>query len=505
MPYNISEDAITRRFNKLRKNKNQWLPVTEAVHNAIEAVLLKNKEDSHVDTTIEVHIKTSPENRALAIGVPPTEWKIESISIKDQGVGFIERYRNSFDTAETVEKMALGCQGQGRTYMFAAFEQIEIESVISEKNIFQKVTRCGNLQDFQKNEFEFEELTSLVSEPYTKVVLKKPKLNNYKNFTKHQYNSLISTIFNSCRGRLISLPKVKIAITSNAPELEGESYCLESEIDEKESFSYVGKSFDIIFLKTETQLQLTTATAKANQICLCAGGRPVKSMSLLPSITGDKLPFDDGSFYLYAFVKSDFLDEIVDSERYAFDFSEKPDKVSQKIEEVAIFEDDLNQEIYNQIKQTYEHLFKKIQDSIDKTLLAYKETDEGKIYQHLLENEEIVSKISNVKSNEEITRTLEHCNIERKHFVKETVKKLMFKGIAKEVIDTKLEIELQRLNQQSLVELAGYVLFRKEILNVLEQLNTEYDQTKDGKQRLALEAQIHNLICFLTKMRKAMV
>jgi hypothetical protein len=81
----------------------------------------------------------------------------------------------------------------------------------------------------------------------------------------------------------------------------------------------------------------------------------------------------------------------------------------------------------------------------------------------------------------------------------------MFKGIAKEVIDTKLEIELQRLNQQSLVELAGYVLFRKEILNVLEQLNTEYDQTKDGKQRLALEAQIHNLICFLTKMRKAMV
>ena len=113
---------ILRAVEKIGPNTSAYTPLDEMSVNAIQAIEQKAVSDGEVEIIVErmPQIDSSEELSA-----------VDSFLIKDNGVGFTEENRDSFDTIFSDLNISQGGKGFGRFIFLKYFEELEVSSVFS--------------------------------------------------------------------------------------------------------------------------------------------------------------------------------------------------------------------------------------------------------------------------------------------------------------------------------------------------------------------------------------
>lgn len=118
----MSNINVRRAIENIRSGTNVYTPLVETVVNAIQAIEASGSKGGRVD--IQVH---RADQKELEGALSP----VESFTVIDNGIGFDEENRNSFDTLYTDHKIAQGGKGFGRFTCLKYFEDLKVESIFS--------------------------------------------------------------------------------------------------------------------------------------------------------------------------------------------------------------------------------------------------------------------------------------------------------------------------------------------------------------------------------------
>ncbi|TMV87330.1 sensor histidine kinase [Thioclava sp. BHET1] len=116
----MSNVNVRRAVENIRSGTNVYTPLVETIVNAIQAIEAGSAEKGLVD----ILVKRSNQQE-LEGGQPP----VESFTVIDNGVGFNNENRDSFDTLYSDHKIAQGGKGFGRFTCLKYFDDLLIESV----------------------------------------------------------------------------------------------------------------------------------------------------------------------------------------------------------------------------------------------------------------------------------------------------------------------------------------------------------------------------------------
>jgi hypothetical protein len=135
----MSNVNVKRLVENIRSGTNIYTPLIETVVNSIQAIEARSPDAGCVD--ILVH---RSEQNELDGGLP----KIESFTVRDNGIGFNEKNRESFDTLYTDHKIAQGGKGFGRFTCLKYFDDLLVESVFESSSALKKRSfRMGHKTD----------------------------------------------------------------------------------------------------------------------------------------------------------------------------------------------------------------------------------------------------------------------------------------------------------------------------------------------------------------------
>lgn len=145
----MSNVNIKRAVENIRGSTTVYTPVVEVIVNAIQAI------DEAGQTAGRVSVRAVRGNQPELDGGLPN---ITGFEVQDNGVGFTDEHRNSFDTLYTDHRIAEGGKGFGRFICLKYFEDLRIESVYQrDSRFFSRSFSMGKNQDIIVGEKNVEE------------------------------------------------------------------------------------------------------------------------------------------------------------------------------------------------------------------------------------------------------------------------------------------------------------------------------------------------------------
>jgi hypothetical protein len=127
----MSNVNIRRVVENIRSGTNIYTPLVELVVNAIQAIDDKKSDKGLVDIQILRDGQEDMVDRLQAV---------DGFIVSDNGIGFNQRNRDSFDTLFTDQKLADGGKGFGRFTCLKYFERMHVRSVFADGDSFQERT-----------------------------------------------------------------------------------------------------------------------------------------------------------------------------------------------------------------------------------------------------------------------------------------------------------------------------------------------------------------------------
>ncbi len=164
----MSNVNIRRAVENIRSGTTVYTPLVETVVNAIQAIEVAKPDKGKV----EIIVLRSKQDE-LEGARPP----VESFIVSDNGIGFTDKNRDSFDTLYSDHKIDQGGKGFGRFTCLKYFEDMIIESVFEDEDGHKKRSfKMGKQTDIIVNEkIEAEPSAEIGS----KVTLSKAKKNRF--------------------------------------------------------------------------------------------------------------------------------------------------------------------------------------------------------------------------------------------------------------------------------------------------------------------------------------
>uniref|UniRef100_UPI004055CCC0 ATP-binding protein n=1 Tax=Candidatus Electronema sp. TaxID=2698783 RepID=UPI004055CCC0 len=123
----MSNVNIKRAVDNIRANTTIYTPVIEVIVNAIQAI----EETGRADGKIIIRVQRN--GQMQTDGSLP---EISSFEIEDNGIGFTEAHRDSFDTLYTDKKIKDGGKGFGRFTCLKYFKNLHVRSVFQDGDVF---------------------------------------------------------------------------------------------------------------------------------------------------------------------------------------------------------------------------------------------------------------------------------------------------------------------------------------------------------------------------------
>ena len=123
----MSNVNIKRAVENIRANTTVYTPVVEMIVNAIQAIDESGRMDG------KVSVRALRNSQAEIYGSLPD---VTSFAIQDNGIGFTNEHRDSFDTLYTDRRIAEGGKGFGRFTCLKYFEDLHVKSVYREGSGF---------------------------------------------------------------------------------------------------------------------------------------------------------------------------------------------------------------------------------------------------------------------------------------------------------------------------------------------------------------------------------
>ena len=119
----MSNVNIKRAIENIRANTTVYTPIVEMIVNAIQAI----EESGRTDGKVLVHALHSSQTEL--VGSLPD---VTGFEIHDNGIGFTDEHRDSFDTLYTDRRISEGGKGFGRFTCLKYFENLHVKSVYRE-------------------------------------------------------------------------------------------------------------------------------------------------------------------------------------------------------------------------------------------------------------------------------------------------------------------------------------------------------------------------------------
>ncbi len=141
----MSNVNIKRAVETIKSSTTVYTPIVEVIVNAIQAIEDKGNID---EGKINVILKRSPQ-----VEIDGSLPSIESISVIDNGIGFTDNNRESFDTLYSDYKFKQGGKGFGRFTCLKYFKDLHIDSIYSDSGKYKRRTfSMGKKNDIIVNE-----------------------------------------------------------------------------------------------------------------------------------------------------------------------------------------------------------------------------------------------------------------------------------------------------------------------------------------------------------------
>jgi hypothetical protein len=150
--YEVSNVNIRRAIENIRANTTAYTPVVEAIVNAIQAIAASGRPDGKV--TVRVL-------RSKQLELDDNLPAIVGFEVEDNGIGFNDEHRKSFDTLYSDLKISEGGKGFGRFTCLKHFEDLHVVSTFQSSSGYQQRSfSMGKDNDIIVNEKVSESLAT---------------------------------------------------------------------------------------------------------------------------------------------------------------------------------------------------------------------------------------------------------------------------------------------------------------------------------------------------------
>lgn len=458
----MSNLNIKRTIENIRLNTTAYTPVVEIIVNAIQAIEDMGRDNGKITV------------RAIRSAQLETDGSLPSIigfEIEDNGVGFTEQHRQSFDTLYSDLKIKEGGKGFGRFTCLKHFDEMHVVSVFRDTMGYQKRTFSMG----RDNEIIVNEKLALAAanDSGTVVHLNGLRLGGYEKKLSTLARTLVEKLLPYFITTDYTPPEIILCERSgeDAIRLNDFTSRLSDVIQEVDvpdnAFNFPATAGDQEFMVRVFKFR--SPKNHKSMISLVAHKREVSSAAIhtyVPEFDDDFYERDatgnadtEKNYILKAYVFGRYLDENVALERGEFNFKQESDLVlgisrsqiesrAAQIAKAAVGKEILTRQ---EKKKTRVHNYvdeeapwhKALVDRIDLSTLSYKAS-----------NDEIESRLQRAKHAEEMQ-------------IKRDVKTIMEESESGDFAKNVLEI-VSKISETSKNDLVHYIALRRNILNLFE-------------------------------------
>lgn len=458
----MSSVNIRRAVENIRANTTVYSPIVEVIVNAIQAIESNGETDGKI--AIRVH---RAEQLEMDGGLP----EVRSFEIEDNGIGFTDENRQSFDTLYTDLRISEGGKGFGRFICLKYFENLHVESVYWDEGGFkQRKFSMGKDNDIIVNERVSE---SEVQESGTVVhlsVLKKEKSVEKKLSTIAR--NLVEKLLPYFITKDYVCPKIVLSEKDDTDPIRLNDYVSNELSAVIKEISVENSTFTLKGIQAEEEFlvrvfKLFYPKNQKSRISLVAHKREVSGSSIhkyIPEFSEDFYEKEgsgevnhERNYIVKAYVFSPYLDQNVSLERGGFEFQMENDllfgisQVQIESRSANIAKDAVGSDIAVRQEKKRERIqsyvdeeapwHKGLLDKVDLTGMPYKPT-----------NEEIESRFQKEKFAQESQ-------------IKREVTKLLEEGNIENLKKNALEI-VSKISGTSKNDLIHYIALRRNILDI---------------------------------------
>ena len=485
----MSKINIDRIVKDIKSKTTSLTPVIEAVCNSIDAI-----GPERTDGIIDIIVKRSGQ-KSLELDNAHTLSDIVAIDIIDNGVGFTEENKDSFDTYRSGFKMSKGGKGFGRFMYLKYFNHVSIESIFYEDDKYkQRSFTFGHADEIIENEniVDIESDSSI----HTGTTL---HLSSIKSFDLDKGLEVIARklverllVFFVTGGIYTPQITIKEEDGSNA-------IILNDYIGDKSDIQQIGNGEKFFLKGREKEWNFSVKIYKiyysaiTNKICLTANMREVTESALhnyVPEFKETMFELTENgtqkNYMIKAYVQGLYLDDNVTTERDGFNFAKDDDIYSDLSEKHIMkaassiikgyFSEDIEKR-YNDKKQKVEH-YVYTTAPWNKTLL--KDVD----------MESIPIGISDF----DLEMRFQKIKFDKEQNARIALKELQDKYSSEDescdnTLDDEVNEILKNVTETAKNDLAHYVCQRRRIIELFDDLRKRIDNGKAHK-----ESEMHNLI-----------
>lgn len=481
----MSNVNIRRAIDNIRSTTNVYTPIIETIVNAIQAI----DETGNNNGMVLIRVQ-----RSKQVYINDSLPEIVGFEIEDNGIGFTDIHRNSFDTLYTDNKINVGGKGFGRFTCLKYFEDLHIKSVYRDCNGF-KIRRfsMGKEHDIIVNEMVNDSGESITGSTVTL-----SNLNNNRKFDKK-----LLTIAQNIIERLLpyfitedyDCPEIIVSEDNSSSQIRLNSFFNNEISSAIHEIKTNHKSFTLKAGEVDEEFHVRifkffSPRNMKSRISLVANKREVSGSKI-----GDYIPEFEDEFYEKSFsetgkngrnyiiklyVFSTYLDSNVSLERGGFEFGFESDilfGISQKEIEynaAIIAQEVMGQDVNFRKQKKRERVQKYIDES-------------APWHRHLL-SDIVLIKLPCNASNSDIENYLQKEKIAQEIAVRRDVSDLLTKNNLETIQDSVAEI-VNKLSDTSKNDLIHYVALR---LNILEIFGKSLEKNESGKYKS--EGVIHDII-----------
>ncbi len=484
----MSNVNIKRAIENIRESTTVYTPVIEIIINAIQAI----EETKRQDGIVWIRAIRSKQEE-----LDGSERSIVGFIIEDNGIGFTDAHRDSFDTLYSDLKIKEGGKGFGRFTCLKYFSDLIVESFYQEND-------CIKFRSFSMG----KDQDIIVNETIIDVEKDKPssttiRLVNLKK--KGAFEKKLSTIARNIVERILpyfitegyKCPKIYLAEEDKNGVICLNDFLEDSATSDKIQELENSKNVFTITDKVsslEFQIRLFKFYSPRNQksrISLVANEREVTVTPLYKYIPEFEEDFydiymdDQGqhekNFIVKAYVFGTYLDENVSLERGGFEFSQVNPSLSHQVSQSDIEKRaaEITKNIMGEeIRSRQEKKRKLVQSYVDSKAPWHKE---------LVVNIDITNLPYN-PSEQEIELRLQAEKFSREVEIRKDVENVLNKT-SLDNVQGKVSDIISKVSGNSKNDLIHYVALRKIILELLEK-----SLHKDENGKYSSEGLVHDII-----------
>lgn len=474
----MSNVNIKRAIENIRSGTSVYTPIVEAVVNAIQAI---ESAKGISNGLVEIIVK-----RGQQMDLDGAAPEIDGFEVVDNGIGFTDLNRDSFDTLYSAHKINEGGKGFGRFTCLKYFENLEVDSTFEKGGkLFDRCFEMGKENEIIINESVTDSKKDRAGSKVKLIKLKKTKFpdKKLKTMARVLVERLLpyfvsedqippTIVLREEDGSEVVVLNEYVKTQGQIQEIKSASseYFLDG-VDEQKRF--VGRVFKFYSPRSQT-----------SKVSLVAHRREVTSVSLhkyIPEFIDEF--FDrksngeesrDKNFTIKVYVFGNYLDDNVSLERGGFEFQKESDAfygISQvEIEKNAA--ELARAAVDSEVQERYEKKTKKVNEYVN---------DKAPWHTGILADVDLTDMPYNA-TDEQIEAKLQKIKYEQEVQIRAEVKKILETGEINDLKEKASDI-VRRISSSTKNDLAHYIALRRSVIDLFEkslQLEADGSYSSEG-------------------------